>query len=152
MITGAVEKNQEFIVDGELDYSGQTNIPDFSNGYSVVTILWTKVGGRYTPLNLNSQSVTGSVGTKDILKNVDVTAFHLGAGQVNLNISSDQNIKDASILLFDINGQTIAHQKGINIVEGNNQVLLETQDLAIGTYVVVLESSLGNRSIKISVQ
>jgi len=150
--TGAVEKNQEFLVDGELDFSGQSNIPDYADGYSVVTILWTKVGSSYTPFNLNKQPISSIVSTKDVLTNVDVAAFHLGAGQVNLNIKSDQAIENANILLFDINGQNVASQKGVQINSGENQIVLETQDLTLGTYVVVVESAIGSRSIKVSVR
>jgi len=152
IITGEVTANQEFTVDGELDFSGQPNIPDYSEGYSVVTILWGRVGGKYTPINLNRQPITLAVGTKEILQNVDISAFHLGAGQVNLNITSDQAIDDANIILFDINGQTVASQKGAQINSGENQILLESQELTIGTYVVVIESEKGSRSIKISVR
>ncbi len=150
--TGEVSANQEFTVDGELDFSGQANIPDYGDGYSVVTILWGNVGGTFTPVNLNRQPVTSVVSTKDILKNVDVAAFHLGAGQISLNITSDQKIDNANILLFDINGQTVASQKGIQINSGDNQVVLKTQELTLGTYVVVVESEIGNRSIKINVR
>jgi len=147
-----VEVNQEFTVEGGLDFSGQTDIPNYADGYSVVTVLWGFVGGKYTPINLNKQAITLAVGTEDILKNVDVAAFHLGAGQVNLNITSDQNINNANIVLFDINGQTVASQKGVQINSGANQIMLEAQDLALGTYVVMIESELGSRSIKLNVR
>ena len=149
---GAVEINQEFFVDGELDFSGQNDIPDYTDGYSVVTILWTKAGDFYTPLNLNRQAITGVTGTKDILNNVDVSAFYLGTGQINLNITSDQIIEDANILLFDINGQTVASQKEVRVNAGENQIMLEAQELTLGTYVVVIESAIGSRSIKVSVK
>jgi len=150
--TGAVDGGEEFTVDGVLDYSGQTDIPDFADGYSVVTVLWSKIGNSYTPFNLNRQPITSLVGTSDVLKNIDVTAFHLGAGQINLSISSDQKIDNASVLLFDINGQTIATKKAVQINTGANQLVLETQELTLGTYIVVVESELGSRSIKVSVQ
>lgn len=149
---GAVDANQEFTVDGELDFSGQSNIPDYADGYSVVTVLWSVVDGKYTPFNLNRQPITAAVSTSDILDNVDIAAFHLGAGQVNLNITSDQKIDNANILLFDINGQTVASQKGVQINSGENQIVLEAQELTLGTYVVVIESEIGNRSIKVSVR
>lgn len=152
ILTGAVEADQEFTVDGLLDFSGQANIPDYADGYSIVTILWTKVGDIYTPLNMNKQQITGVVGTNDILKNINIAAFHLGAGQVNLNITSDQNINDATIHLFDINGRSITSRNNVTINNGENQLVLETQELTLGTYVVVVESDLGSRSIKISVK
>ncbi len=152
IITGQVNANQEFTVDGELDFSGQPNIPDYTEGYSVVTVLWGVVGGKYTPINLNRQPITLAVGTKDILQNVDISAFHLGAGQVNLNITSDQAIDDAKVLLFDMNGQTVASQKNQQINAGENQIVLEAQELTIGTYIVVIESAIGSRSVKISVR
>jgi len=150
---GEVLANVEFTVDGELDFSGQTNIPDYGDGYSVVTIMWSFVGGKYTVFNLNRQPITSVVSTKDILRNVDVAAFHLGAGQVNLNITSDQNIDDAKILLIDMNGQTVGVQNGVQINSGENQIIMEAQqELPLGTYVVVVESEIGSRSIKVSVR
>ena len=150
--TGALDVNQEFTIAGELDFSGQANIPNYADGYSIVTILWTKVGETYTPVNLNHQPVTELVGTKDILTSIDIAAFHLGAGQINLNISSDENIKNANVLLFDINGRSIAMKKDVEINAGENQVTLNTQELTLGTYVVVVESEAGSRSIKVSVR
>ncbi|MEM9547435.1 MAG: T9SS type A sorting domain-containing protein [Bacteroidota bacterium] len=152
VITGAVAANEEFTIDGELDFSGQTNIPDYSDGYSIVTVLWARVAGEYTPVNLNRQPITAIVSTNDVLSNVDISAFHLGAGQVNLNITSDEKINNANISLFNINGQTVASQQHVQINSGENQILLEGQDLTIGTYVVVVESAIGSRSIKISVR
>jgi flagellar hook assembly protein FlgD len=149
---GAVNANQEFIVEGELDFTGQDDIPNYADGYSVVTILWTRVNGKYTPLNLNRQPITSLVSTKDILQSVEVTAFHLGAGQVSLNITSDQNIDNARVNLYDINGQVVAAQKGVQINSGENQLILDAQELTMGTYVVVVESEKGSRSIKVSVR
>ncbi len=117
-----------------------------------MTILWSFVDNKYTPVNLNKQPVTLAVGTEDILESINVAAFHLGAGQVNLNITSDQNIDNANIVLFDINGQTVASQKDVQINTGANQIVPEAQDLAIGTYVVLVASELGSRSIKLSVR
>ena len=148
---GAVSTNQEFIVDGELDFTDDSNIPDYTDGYSIVTILWTKVGSTYTPLNLNRQPITGVVSTKDELNSINVAAFHLGAGQISLNITSDQIINDVNILLFDINGRAISSINSVNINAGDNRIILETQELTLGTYVVVVESELGSRSIKVSV-
>lgn len=150
--TGPVSADQEFIVEGELDFAGQNNIPDYSDGYSIVTIMWTKVDDTYIPLNLNKQPITGVVGTNDILKNINVAAFHLGAGQINLNITSDQQIKDASVHMFDISGRVLTSKKGVQINEGDNQLVLQTQELTLGTYVVVVESELGRRSIKVNVK
>lgn len=153
ILNGAASAGDEFTVAGELDFTGQANIPDYSVGYSVVTILWSKIGNTYTPFNLNSQPVVESVvSTKDILENVDVTAFYMGAGQINLNIKSDITINNASIQLFDMNGRTAAAQNSVQINTGENQIVLEAQELAIGMYVVVIESEIGSRSVKISVQ
>lgn len=147
-----IEANQEFIVEGELDFSGEQNIPDYSDGYSIVTILWSKVGDKYTPFNLNEQPIEKLVSTNDVLKSIDVAAFHLGNGQINLNIKSDQNITNAKVHLFDMNGRTIATKSSLQINQGANQIMLETQELNLGTYVVVVESELGSRSIKVSVR
>lgn len=150
--SGSVAANEEFTIEGELDFSGEENIPDYADGYSVVTVLWGVAGGKFTPINLNRQPVTASVSTKDILNNVDITAFHLGAGQVSLNITSAQKIDNASIQLFNINGQVVATKNNINITSGENQVVVEAQDLAMGTYIAVVESEIGSRSIKVSVR
>ena len=149
---GAVAADQEFIVEGELDFSGQSDIPDYTVGYSVVTILWSKVGGQYTPFNLNKQPVTGLVSTNDVLENVSVTAFHLGAGQTDLTINSDININNATITLFDINGRTVASKNNVSIIEGANQVMLDSQELSLGTYFVNIQSEAGNKSLKVSVR
>ena len=150
--TGAVSVNDEFTMEGELDFTGQNDIPDYSDGYSVVTILWGFVGGQYTPINLNKQPITSVVSTKDVLSNVDITAYQGGAGQVNLNITSAQEINDASISLLDINGRIVANQRDVQIITGKNQFILNTQELAIGTYIVFVESSIGTKSIKVSIQ
>ena len=152
VITGEVSVNQEFIVDGELDFTGDSNIPDYGDGYSIVTIIWAKVGNVYTPLNLNKQSVTTVVNGIDELKSINVAAFHLGAGQISINITSDEIINDANVHLFDINGRTISSLNSVQIIAGDNHLVLETQDLTLGTYVVVVESDLGSRSIKVSVK
>ena len=139
-------------MEGELDFTGQNDIPDYSDGYSVVTILWGFVGGQYTPINLNKQPITSVVSTKDVLSNVDITAYQGGAGQVNLNITSALEINDASISLLDINGRIVANQRDVQIITGKNQFILNTQELAIGTYIVFVESSIGTKSIKVSIQ
>lgn len=151
ILTGPAETNQEFTVDGELDFSGQANIPDYADGYSIVTILWTKVNDVYTPLNLNKQAITSVVSTKEILTNVDISAFHLGAGEIKLNVTSDKNIKNATIHLFDIHGRALTSLKDRNISSGENQFMLQTQELALGTYVVVIESDQGSKSLKVLV-
>lgn len=139
----------EYFVEGELDFTGQSNIPDYTDGYSVVTILWYFVDGNYTPINLNRQSITGSVSTKDLLQNVDITAFHLGAGQVALDITSKNNIDDATISLFDIQGRTLGTTQA-SIVAGSNSIQLNTQDLPLGTYLINVQSAQGSKTIKIS--
>ena len=73
-------------------------------------------------------------------------------GQVSLNTESDQRIDNERIHLNDINGRTLAVEQGVNLSQGTNQITLQTQDLTLGTYVVVVESDLGSRSIKVSVR
>lgn len=152
IVNGSVTADQEFLVEGELDFSGDNDIPDYADGYSVVTILWARVGGSLTPFNLNKQLVTGTTATDDVLENVSIAAFHLGAGQVNLNITSDKVMSDATISLFDINGRTITTKKAVSINEGDNQVVLDAQDLTLGTYIVNIQSELGSKSLKVSVR
>ena len=152
IVTGSVTEYQEFLVEGELDFSGDTNIPDYADGYSVVTILWSRVGGTLTPFNLNKQSVSGISATNDVLENVSIAAFHLGTGQVDLNITSDKAMSDVTINLFDINGRIVATKSNVTIKEGNNQVILDAQNLTLGTYVVNIQSELGNKSLKVSVR
>ena len=147
-----ISSGQEFLVEGELDFSGDTNIPDYADGYSVVTILWAELGNDLTPFNLNKQLITGSTATDDVLENVSISAFHLGAGQVNLNITSDKTMSDATISLFDISGRTISTKNSISINEGDNQIVLDAQDLTLGTYIVNIQSELGNKSLKVSVR
>lgn len=152
IVSGEVMEEAEYTVEGELDFSGDNEIPDYSDGYSVVTVLWSVVNGEYTVFNLNRQPITMAVSTKDVLQDVDVSAFHLGAGQVSLNIIADQNIENANIMLYDINGRVLAGQNDVDIHSGSNQILLETSELSMGTYVVVVESDRGSRSIKVSVR
>ena len=152
IITGNVSANQEFTVDGEFVVANDPDLGDIDDGFSVVTVIWTRVNGTYTPLNLNRQPVTTLVNTKDILSEIDASAFFAGAGQVNLKISSDKNINDATIYVYDINGRSIAMKNAFDIRTGENQVMLESSDFTIGTYIVMIESSLGSKSIKVSVQ
>lgn len=147
-----VSTGQEFEVNGELDFSGDTNIPDYAVGYSVVTILWAELGNNMTPFNLNKQIVTGTTSTNDVLDNVSIAAFHLGTGQVDLNVKSDIAMSNVSINLFDINGRILSTRSNITINEGANQVILDAQNLPLGTYVVNIQSELGNKSLKISVR
>ncbi len=152
IVNGSVLADQEFFVEGELDFSGETNIPDYADGYSVVTILWARVGDSLTPFNLNKQPISGSTSTSNLLENVSIAAFHLGAGQVNLNITSDKIMSDATVTLFDINGRTITTKKQVDINEGDNQITVEAHDLTFGTYIVNVQSKLGSKSIKVSVR
>ncbi|MFT6333653.1 MAG: hypothetical protein ACI86M_001728 [Saprospiraceae bacterium] len=153
IVNGSVIEDQEFLVEGELDFSGDTNIPDYADGYSVVTILWSRSGEKLTPFNLNSQPVTSEIsGSNDILDNVSIAAFHLGAGLVDLNVTSDKAMSNVTINLFDINGRIVSTKANININEGANKVILDAQDLTLGTYVVNIQSELGNKSLKVSVR
>ena len=152
IVNGSVTAGQEFLVEGELDFTGDTNIPDYADGYSVVTILWAKVGNSLTPFNLNKQLITGSTSTNNVLEDVSIAAFHLGAGQVNLNVTSDRTMSNATISLFDMSGRTVAFKKAVTINEGDNQVTLDAQDLSFGTYIVNIQSELGSKSIKVSVR
>ena len=86
------------------------------------------------------------------MTNVEISAFQGGAGQVNLNITSDQEINNASISLMDINGRIVANQSSVQINSGENQITLDTQELTMGTYVVFVESSIGTKSIKVSIR
>ncbi|MDF1697063.1 MAG: T9SS type A sorting domain-containing protein [Saprospiraceae bacterium] len=150
--TGSVEANQEFTVDGEFLISDDPSLENVGEGYSVVTVLWSRVDGKYTPFNLNRQPITTVVSTKDILNSVDVSAFYAGAGQVNLSVTSDQNISDATVYLYDINGRTVAMKNNVQIYAGENQLTLQSQELSPATYVAVIESSQGSKSIKISIR
>lgn len=149
---GNISADQEFLVQGELDFSGDTNIPDYADGYSVVTILWSEVGNNLRPFNLNKQLVTGTTATNDLLDNVSIAAFHLGAGQVDLNVTSDKAMTNVTINLFDINGRILSTKSNVSINEGANKVILDAQDLPLGTYVVNIQSELGNKSLKVSVR
>jgi len=149
----AISSGQEFFVEGELDFSGQMNIPDYADGYSIVTVLWSRLNGNYIPFNLNKQPISRSTSTQEILNSIDVFAYHMGDGQINLNIKSNQQINDAHLTLLDINGRTIATQNEIQINDGNNEIVLDAaQNLQLGTYIVLLESPMGSRSIKVSVR
>jgi len=141
--------DDEYFVDGILDFSGESDVPDYADGYSVVTILWYFVDGNYTPINLNRQPIAELVSTDDVLHDVSVAAFHLGAGQVRLNITSEVNIDDATISLFDIQGRTLGSTKA-SIATGDNTIQLNTQDLPLGTYLVNVQSEQGSKTIKIS--
>jgi flagellar hook assembly protein FlgD len=152
IVNGSVTANQEFTVEGELDFSGDTNIPDYADGYSVVTILWSRVGDNLTPFNLNQQSISASTSTNDVLENISIAAFHLGTGQVELNVTSDKTMSDVTINLFDINGRIISTKSNVSILEGDNQVILDAQNLTLGTYIVNIQSELGNKSLKVSVR
>ncbi|MFT4533879.1 MAG: hypothetical protein ACJA1A_000077 [Saprospiraceae bacterium] len=152
IVNGSVTADQEFFAQGELDFSGATNIPNYADGYSVVTILWSRVGDKLTPFNLNQQSVSGISATGEVLENVSITAFHLGAGQVDLNVTSDKAMSDVTINLFDISGRMITSKSNVNIVEGDNQVILVAQNLALGTYIVNIQSESGSKSLKVSVR
>lgn len=150
---GSVTANQEFLVEGELDFSGDNNIPDYSDGYSVVTILWARLpDGEYTTVNLNKQPVTGAVSTEDVLNDVDITAFHTTGGQIDLSIESGIALDNVQVNLFDINGRTISTLNSINLVSGTNRLSLDTQELTLGTYIVNINSDKGSRSIKVSVR
>jgi len=149
---GAVSANQEFIVEGGLDFTGDNNIPDYTDGYSVVTVLWSRVDGQYVPFNMNRQPITGATSTKNLLESVDITAFHSGAGQLDLGITSDVEIKNAVINLFDISGKSIATESNVSIKEGANSIMLQTRELSTGTYIVNIQSNIGSRSIKVSVR
>ena len=152
IVNGSVAADQEFFAQGELDFSGEANIPDYTDGYSVVTILWSRVGDKLTPFNLNQQSVSGVSSTNDVLENISITAFHLGSGQVDINVTSDKVMSGATINLFDINGRIVASKSNVTIKEGNNQVIFDAQNLTLGTYVVNIQSELGSKSLKISVR
>lgn len=152
IITGNVDANQEFVIDGEFVVANDPDLGDIDDGFSVVTVLWTRVDGKYTPLNLNRQPVTTLVSTNDVLTDIEATAYYAGAGQVNLNITSDKNISDAVVFLYDINGRAITNSNPTNINSGKNQITLESNDLTMGTYVVVIESALGSKSIKVSIR
>ncbi len=152
IVNGSVSEDQEFIVEGELDFSGDNNIPDYSDGYSVVTILWSRVGDKLTPFNLNHQSISGSTSTNDVLENVSIAAFHIGAGQVELNMTSDKTMSDVTINMFDINGKIVSTKSNVSLNEGENQVILDAPNLTLGTYVVNIQSELGSKSLKVSIR
>jgi len=152
IVNGSVVADQEFLVEGELDFSGDTDIPNYADGYSVVTILWAKVGNSLTPFNLNKQLVSGLSSANDLLENVSISAFHLGTGQVDLNVKSDKAMSNVTINLFDINGRVVSTKSNVTINEGTNQVILDAQDLTLGTYIVNIQSELGNKSLKVSVR
>ncbi len=150
---GSVTADQEFTTDGVLDFTGQSNIPDYADGYSVVTILWTKIGDSFVPFNINRQDVTAETSnTNDVLENISVAAFHLGAGQIDMNVTSDKQMNDVSISLYDINGRVITTKSNVSIAEGDNQIILGTQELTLGTYIVNIQSELGSKSLKVSVR
>jgi len=153
VFNGSVTADQEFTSEGELDFTGDTNIPDYADGYSVVTILWTKIGDEFVPFNINRQDVTSeSSNTNDVLENVSVAAFHLGTGQIDMNVTSDKSMNDVTINLFDINGRAVATKAKVKINEGDNQIILESQELTLGTYIVNIQSELGSKSLKVSVR
>lgn len=149
---GSVTANQDFFAEGELDFTEDTNIPDYADGYSVVTILWSRVGNSMTPFNLNKQPISGSTSTSDVLENVSIAAFHLGAGQVDLNVTSDKIMTDATIRLFDIDGRVLSMKSNVNINEGSNQIILDAQSLILGTYLLNIQSDLGSKTLKVSVR
>lgn len=150
---GAVAMNQEFTIEGELDFTGDSNIPDYADGYSIVTILWTRLAsGEYVPFNLNSQSIEPLVSTKDVLEGVEVTAFQLHPGEININITTDTDMRDVSISLIDMNGQMITTKQQNTLIAGKNNVQLSTLPLATGLYVVSVQSGTKTKNIQILVQ
>ncbi|MEE9437625.1 MAG: hypothetical protein V3V14_01415, partial [Saprospiraceae bacterium] len=64
--SGSVDANAEFVVESGLDFTGQSTILDYSNGFKVATILWSVVDGKYTPFNINVQSVDGISATSNV--------------------------------------------------------------------------------------
>ncbi|MEE9438392.1 MAG: T9SS type A sorting domain-containing protein, partial [Saprospiraceae bacterium] len=69
-----------------------------------------------------------------------------------INISSDVNMDNVNIQLFDMAGREVSETINTNIISGENQLILSTQNLSLGTYIVSVRSEKGQRSIKVLVR
>jgi len=153
IVNGAVSSGDDFTISGDIDVStlSQPYTGDHTD-YEVVTVLWTSVGGSYTPFNLNKQDLSLPIAsTNDAKKSVDLKAYVGSNGQINVSIDLENAVDFATLKLINIAGNTVVEQP-LKLEVGQNQVVLENKNYPSGTYIINITTDNSTTSRKISIK
>ncbi|MEO1262017.1 MAG: Omp28-related outer membrane protein [Bacteroidota bacterium] len=120
--TGSVSADQEF------DMSFELQIGEVAGyDYEVAGIIWKKENDKYLPVNVWS---TKNIETTSSVKDVDGIADfsvkpNVTSSQAVINIDLDENIKNLSLDLVDINGKVISQINRGNFNKGSQTFFID---------------------------
>lgn len=119
-------------------YSGTlSNITNSVENLKVVGIIWSKPNDKYLFFNGNIANVSRISGTNDISNSLNFTAFQGESGDIKVEVTSDESLAGAQVVLTDNAGKTIAKQSFINGDAGKKSMSFR-QNLETGIYYITL--------------
>jgi hypothetical protein len=114
--SGALQKGTIFTEDVVV-----TGITQSRNNISILGIIWNKVTNRYMFFNANEVNVALSSSVENSFLNNNLQVYASESGSVFVDIKADEEIKDLTLLLTDIDGKLIQSQNLNQVSVGENR-------------------------------
>jgi hypothetical protein len=149
LIKGAVAKGAKF----NLSVSVPNITPDRSK-LKVVGIIWNKsaTNGKYLFFNANQVSVGIPASNNDVLSKLnDMKVYQSESGNIIVDLSIEQFIKNATLTVTDISGKLITSKRLESLSPGAQKISLEA-NFNSGVHIVSLQEGKNIVSKKLIIQ